>query len=49
MTSQERQQCYEAKEAYRRKREAFREELNKYLSSYEIQRHTKKEIYTKAT
>lgn len=34
MTCQERSQYYDAREAYRRKCEDFREELSKYLSNY---------------
>ena len=35
MTCQERSQYYDAREAYRRKCEDFKEEMFKYLSHYE--------------
>lgn len=35
MTCEERQQYYKAREAYRRKCEDFKEEMFKYLSTYE--------------
>ena len=41
MTCQERSQYYAAREAYRRKCEDFREELQKYLNSYGISKMQK--------
>ena len=48
MTAEETAQFYQAREAYRRKCDDFKEEMFKYLSHYEIQRYSKKEIHAKA-
>ena len=48
MTAEETDQFYKAREAYRSKCEDFKEEMSKYLSHYEIQRYSKKEIHAKA-
>ena len=45
MTNEETAQFYAYREAYRWKCEDFKIELDKYLSNYEIQRHSKKEIH----
>ena len=48
MTDEERSKYYQAREAYRWKCEDVKEEMFKYLSHYEIQRYSKKEIHAKA-
>lgn len=48
MNDEERSKYYQDCEAYRWKCEDFKEEMFKYLSHYEIQRYSKKEIHAKA-